>query len=108
MPWFAQYAVKLRTNDRRRWPFENPINCPFLDDLAVAFASPHQEHSARKIHQRVNQAREGMHRPIVSIVLQSIEKAVGKSDAVFQGSADPFESYMVTATDLKKVVSALD
>lgn len=104
----VQYAVKLRTNDRRRWPLENSIECPFLDELAAAFASPHPELDARELHKRVNQARQGRRRPLVSRVLQSIESVVDVSNAVFQGSADPFDSYMVTVTDLRNIASALD
>ncbi|KAH6838672.1 hypothetical protein B0I37DRAFT_242701 [Chaetomium sp. MPI-CAGE-AT-0009] len=104
----VQYAVKLRTNDRRKWTLENPINSPFLDDLARAFANPHPDRSAQEIHGEVNQTRRGNHTPLVSAVLQEIEKAVGESNAAFQGSTDPFDPYLVTVADLRNVGRALD
>ncbi|KAK4234929.1 hypothetical protein C8A03DRAFT_37239, partial [Achaetomium macrosporum] len=62
-----QYAIKLRTNDRRRWPLENPTDGRFLDDLAAAFRHPHPTRSSAEVHtdfadiKAVIQALDGLH-----------------------------------------------
>lgn len=104
----VQYAVKLRANDRHEWPFENPIESRFLDDMAAAFARPHPDRPARVIHKMVNQARNGKYTPLMSVVLQEIEKAVDTPNVAFQGLTDPFDRYSVTTTDLRNVATALN
>ncbi|KAH6635742.1 hypothetical protein F5144DRAFT_459732, partial [Chaetomium tenue] len=104
----VQYAVKLRTNDRCKWPLESPIESRFLDDLAAAFARPHPIRPARVIHKMVNQARDGKYTPLMSVVLQEIEKATDTPNVAFQGSTDPFDPYSVITVDLRNVATALN
>jgi hypothetical protein len=105
-----QYAVKLRTNDRRRWPLESPTTDTFLDNLATAFGNAHPDRTAQQIHKEVRRAVKGQGKDtrLVSIVLREIENAVKPAEEDFQGSEEPFSPFVVTAADLKKVATALN
>ncbi|KAK4031892.1 hypothetical protein C8A01DRAFT_41677 [Parachaetomium inaequale] len=107
----VQYAVKLRTNDRRRWPIEDPTTGTFINNLATAFGNAHHDGTTQEIHKEVRRAvkAQGKDMPLVSIVLREIENAVGTpTEEDFTGSVDPFDPYLVTVTDIKKVATALD
>ncbi|KAK4031888.1 hypothetical protein C8A01DRAFT_20963, partial [Parachaetomium inaequale] len=106
----VQYAVKLRTNDRRRWPLENPTREGFLDDLAVGFRNPHPERSSRDLHSAVCRTfrQRGKELPVISSLFREMETSI-RIAAVQSGAASaPFAPYMVATADIKGVVKALD
>lgn len=106
-----QYAVKLRTNDRRHWPLVNPTDSRFVDDMASAFGTPHPSHKTADIHEQVRQAMQwpdDKKWSLVSAVFKRIEVVARPAQTVFSGSTAPFAPYAVTVDDLKNVAVALD
>jgi hypothetical protein len=105
-----QYAVKLRTNNRRRWPLQHPTADGFLDDLAVAFNDPHPDQTIKAVHQGVRRAHKsrGNLIPVMSRLLRELEVEIEVPEAVSTLSAEPFEPYQITTPILKSVVKTLD
>jgi hypothetical protein len=105
-----QYAVKLRTNDRRWWPLENPTSDVFLDELAMAFRNSHPAQSSREVHTVACTAikQRGKILPPISALFREMETSIPIAAAVSNISENPFAPYMVTTADVKAVATALD
>ncbi|KAK1775759.1 hypothetical protein QBC45DRAFT_310106, partial [Copromyces sp. CBS 386.78] len=103
-----QYAVKCRTNDRRRWPIQDPTGDRYITSLVSAFRDGHDQTKNEDIHRGVRQQMEVL--PPLCHLLREIERVSIPRvlpEAVV-GNSQPFAAYRVTTSDVHNVLKAVD
>ncbi|EAA32500.1 hypothetical protein GE21DRAFT_6767 [Neurospora crassa] len=103
-----QYAVKCRTNDRRRWPVQDPTGDRYISLLATAFRNGHRQTKIEDIHRDVRQQMEVL--PPLCRLLREIERVSipGQLPEPVEDDGEPFAAYIVTTSDLLNIKKAVD
>ncbi|KAK3485759.1 uncharacterized protein B0T23DRAFT_326280 [Neurospora hispaniola] len=103
-----QYAVKCRTNDRRRWPIQDPTGNRYISLLATAFRNGHGQTKTEDIHRDVRQQMED-HPPLCRL-LQELERVSipRQLPEPVVDDSEPFAAYTVTTSDLLNIKKAVD